>query len=57
LSWGDHETKRLTPQRGRAVVEDDMVDDAALWFLLATGIAFIWWGCFMTAKKRSNFDF
>ncbi len=34
-----------------------MVDDAALWFLLATGIAFIWWGCFMTAKKRSNFDF
>jgi hypothetical protein len=29
-----------------------MADDAALWFLLAAGIALIWCGCLMTGRKK-----
>jgi hypothetical protein len=34
-----------------------MVDDVALWFLLAVGALFIWGGCIMTAKKPFRLDF
>jgi hypothetical protein len=41
----------------QTLVEDRMVDDAALWFLVATCIAFIWGGCIMTAKRPSRLEF
>jgi hypothetical protein len=43
-AWGGHDDAD----------EDDMADDVTLWCLFAAGIAFIWWGCVMTARPKQR---